>query len=161
MRLAQLTRTAHTSVVVVPAVLLSVLALLYAFLSHKTSAWVSDNGLIFNDSSLWMTDRLLNFGLALSANAVIVICLSLLNKQFNFLRNPTWLYATFFAVMQVAVPTLSCNISCALVLAMAVMIAALLLFGLYNDKVSTHHVFLVFLIFSALGACQYEASYLC
>lgn len=155
MKLAQLTRTAHTSAVVVPAVLLSVLAMLYAFMINKTTACTPDSGLIFYDITQWIPGSLLNFIMALSANIVIVVSLSLLNKQFNFLRNPTWLYATFFAIMQASVPAVSCNLSCALVLAMAVMIAALLLFGQFNDKTASEHVFLVFLIFSVSGTCQY------
>lgn len=114
-----------------------------------------DRGLVLPSANLWVVPGPLNFWLAMLAGGIVVLFMVLLNKFYNILRSMTSLYISFFALMQLATPSLTVQLCTGPILALAATGSMMLLFGHYSSPMASRHVFLVFAIFSFLSATQY------
>lgn len=101
------------------------------------------------------TRRGLSFACSMAANAAIVITAAAMAKIHNILRSITGLYMALFAVMQLATPQLTVQLYTGPLLALAIAICLLLLFGVYRSERASGRVLLTFMSLSALSATQY------
>lgn len=151
MKTAGLTRFCHSAplamVVLGTAAILSVL-----YLERHTPVAPGYSGLMLTGDGPWLPAGWSNICGALAADGAIAVGLALLNKQFNFLRQHTWLYISLFFAMQVATPQTSLQFGVPLLLAVALLFAALMLFGRYKNPDSPYQVFTVMMVFSAMTA---------
>lgn len=155
MRQALVTQAFHSRGVAAAAGVCT-LAALWAFYAYGYVEPIEgDRGFALPSANEWLPDGLISFVAAIAANSAVVLVVALLCKVYNILRSMTGLYITLFAALQLSVPQLADQFYTGPVLAMAVMTGLYLLFGCYRSPVASGHVFLVFMMLSALTATQY------
>lgn len=135
--------------------LLCVLAALFFFLGGGVPPILGDRGFALPSANEWFPEGWPSFIGAMVTNGLIVLVAALLCKVFNILRGMSALYITLFTVMQLATPQLMDQFYTGPVLALAAALGLYLLFGRYRSPVASGHVFLVFMMLSALTATQY------
>lgn len=125
------------------------------FLSGELVIVSGERGFALPSASEWLSAGWLNFAAALIAGGLAVFMVVLQNKVWNILRSMTGLYITLFAIMQAATPQYLSQFYSGSILAITVATGLYLLFGQYRSSFAGPHVFLVFMMLSALTATQY------
>ncbi len=155
MRAAALTRTLHSRNFAAAATLAAFVALCVCFAYGNTLPITGDRGFALPSANEWIPAGWLNFAAAIAVNSAIILAAASLNKIHNIMRGMTGLHITLFAVMQAATPQATTQFYTGTVLALAVSVGLLLMFGCYRNAGASGPVFLVFMMLSFLTATQY------
>lgn len=155
MRSATLTRMLHSQGFAALAGIACVVAGLFFFLTGSVPAIGGDRGFALPSANEWFPDGWPSYIAAMVTNGAIVVVAALLCKVFNILRGMSSLYITFFSVMQLATPQLMDQFYTGPLLGLACATGLYLLFGRYRSPMASGHVFLTFMMLSALAATQY------
>lgn len=114
-------------------------------------------GIVTDWSGAWSLPQPLSLCLALCANVGIAALLSYINKRYNLLRCLTMLQGTTFLFMQAATPQMLTELNAGLVLCVAWLACALLIFPHFSSAMPQKEVFLGFAIMSGLSGMIGEA----
>lgn len=155
MRSATVTRLLHTRGLAASVGVACVAAGLMFFLRDGVPPIQGDRGFALPSANEWFYEGWPSYVGAMATNGLIVLVAAMLCKVFNILRGMSGLYITLFAVMQLATPQLFDQFYTGPVLALAAAAGLYLMFGRYRSPAASGHVFLTFMMLSALTATQY------
>ena len=154
-RSAIATRMMHTRGFALWVCAIAFVGLICFFLTGSHTPVAGDRGFALPSANEWLPAGGLSFACSMAANAAIVITAAAMAKIHNILRSITGLYMALFAVMQLATPQLTVQLYTGPLLALAIAICLLLLFGVYRSERASGRVLLTFMSLSALSATQY------
>ena len=149
------TRLLHTRGANLGIALLALVIVSIFYFSGNTVAIEGDRGLALPSANEWFPNSLADFAAGISASALTVFLMLLLNKIHNVLRSMTSLNIAMFAMMQAATPNLTSQFYSGGLLAVIVPLCILVLFNCYSSPGNTRQVFLIFLMLSAATLSQY------
>lgn len=155
MKAIQVTRALHSRGIAFTIAILCLLAEAAYFFDGRCEIILGDHGTALPSANEWIPFPLANFIAAASVTVLVSLAMLLLSRWFNVLRSMTSLQIAFFAVIQLSVPYLSVQFYTGSVLVLAIPVCLMLLFSCYRAPSQTRHIFLIFLILSALSASQY------
>lgn len=117
-----------------------------AFAAGKVTMLGDFRTIAFPTPSSWIPDTALSFW----ANIVIVLCtgavMILINRHFNLLRTTSAFFAAYFVFTTACTPMVIGQLGASSLLALIMMGGVWLMFSIYNQRVSSRRVFLIFFL---------------
>lgn len=112
-------------------------------------------GIVLPSANLWLTNPAVSAAVNVAVTIAMAAFMGLLNRRYNLQRTATALDSTFFLTMSLSATPLLLHLGTGTVLGVVVLLCLYLLYGSYGDGGATRHVFLVFLLLSAMTMTQY------
>ncbi len=155
MKWAEITKAFDSRWVLAIAFALMVASAVYALSSGSAGLIPGDKGLVFPSANEWISSPLSGLWVNIAIIAAVIVLMIFVNKIYNIPRTITLIYATFFAVMQTASPTVSSQLFSGTVLLAVVSGCMVMMFGTFAQPMALRRVFLVFFLLSSASATQY------
>lgn len=127
-----------------------------ALVSGQVKFWPGGNTVVFPSPSTWFSEF---DELSFIVNAVCLIGVAAMmiaiNRKFNLLRTMSIFFAAFFLLATCSMPDIAACFSSSVLLAIVVMGCMWLMFSIYDQRVSSRTIFLVFTLISAGAMVDY------
>ncbi len=137
---------------------LAVIALVCAYLSFRNGAPMpldGDKGLLLQSPNLWFVSGAGSFTLSIVSYGLISFLMLSINRSFNVLRSMTMLFCGMFLIMGLGTPDLMVQFYGGTLMCVVMLLCSVMLFSVYGAPDQTRRIFLLFLIVSLTGMCQY------
>lgn len=154
----RITRFLHSRYAVVAATVTAVAAVAFAGMRDTALTPIAgDRGVVFASANGWIDNPDLSLWISVALNVGIAMLMIFINRTYNVLRSVTMLYATLFAVMQMATPDLEARLNSGTIMAALLIGSYTLLFATFGNPAapSRRLVFLIFALLSAGATTQY------
>ena len=139
----------------VMAVIVMIASAFYAVATGAVTPVSDDNGTILPPVSEWISSPIMSLWANTGVILIIIAFMVYINKAYTIPRTITFIYATFFAVLQTATPEITARMGSGTLLAAIIMASMTLMFSVYSKPESRRRVFLVFFLLSSAIAVQY------
>lgn len=155
MNTAAITRFVNSRSMVAVAGILMLAAARLAFQMDDIVYFTANRGILFPSANLWIADTWLTMVVNTAVILVTALTWMFVIQVFNPFRGFTTLPVSLFVIMMLSMPDLTDQLSTGTVLAFVMPGLLALLWSSFGDMARVRHVFLIFVILSALTMTQY------
>ena len=116
-----------------------------------------DSAIFHLPASLWSENGIVSLVINMIAGIVIILLISIIEKQYSIVRTMSTLYAGIFLLMQAALPLVSAQFNNGTLLCIIVLPAIISLLSTYHNPQYTQRLYLAFLLLSSGALILNEA----
>jgi len=139
-------------------IILACLCSAFAWEHSSVAPIVGNSGFGLPSANLWIPFGLKSAAVNMGVNVMVALLTVYINRAYNVLRSLTYLVATMFLAMQIALPSVLGQFYGGTLLAFLMLLCVMALFSVYSDEGGRRRVFLVFCILG--GAAFTQMAYL-
>jgi len=135
--------------------LAAIVMTVHAYAAGRVTPLDDFRTIAFPTPSDWLADPSLSLWCNIAVTACVGVMMILINRCYNILRTTSAFFAAYFMLTTAATPCVMGQLTSSSLLALVMMAAAWIMFGIYNVRISTKRVYLAFLMIGAGMLTEY------